>query len=412
MSSSADIPQRGRGDPADDFRRQAEAEKLAILKCAQESARLESVGLLAGGIAHDFNNLLTGIRGFVDLAIDGIHEPEHAVTLLRHAAEAAARAQILCAQVLNHVRHGVQESEDVDLNLLIKDAVSLVSTSSKRVKFHLQLLAVPSITNGSIAEFRQILLNILVNATEAMGEDGGNVWIDTRHLQVTHRGDRQVHPGEFIELQIRDDGQGMPPEVKARIFDPFFTTKPHGTGIGLALVVRTMRGHGGAVEVASIVGKGTTFTLLFPLATAPGQPERVTHKGRVLVVDDEEPLANLIAHVLETQGFSVDVASGGKAALRLHHDSPEPYAAVMLDLTMPGMDGVDTLLALRNAGLRSPVILMSGLERNLALYRIPHTAYSSFLRKPFASANVISAMRTVLDPAAVPDHEEAWAGDI
>ena len=411
MSSSGDTPQGGHGGPAEDFRQQAEAEKLAILKCAQESARLESVGLLAGGIAHDFNNLLTGIRGFVDLAIDSIDDPEHAVTLLRNASEAGVRAQILCAQVLNHVRPGVQESEDVDLHLLIKDAVSLVSTSAKRVKFHLQLLAVPSTTNGSIAEFRQILLNILVNATEAMGEDGGNVWIDTRHLQVARRVDRQVHPGEFIELQIRDDGHGMPPEVKARIFDPFFTTKPRGTGIGLALVGRTMRGHGGAVEVASTVGEGTTFTLLFPLASVPGQPERPTQKGRVLVVDDEEPLANLIAHVLQTQGFTVDVASGGKTALRLYHESPEPYAAVMLDLTMPGMDGVDTLLALRSAGLRSPVILMSGLERNLALYRIPHTAYSSFLRKPFASANVITAMRTVLDPSSAPDREEAWVGE-
>jgi CheY-like chemotaxis protein len=251
-----------------------------------------------------------------------------------------------------------------------------------------------------MVEFRQILLNILVNATEAMGESGGNIWINTGHLHVTHRGERSIKAGDFIELRIRDDGQGMPPEVKERIFEPFYTTKPRGTGIGLASVSRTLHSLGGAIEVDSAVGVGTTFTLLFPLTDSPAQqPSLPVAKGRVLVIDDEEPLAELIAQILASHGFRVDTASRGNSALQLLHDSGEPYIAVMLDLTMPGMDGAETLMALRGAGLKSPVILMSGLERNLALYRIPPGEYSSFLRKPFAPSNILTALRAALDPS-------------
>ena len=397
--SSFDSPDRSPQSEAE-FRSQAKAEKLAILQCAQESARLEGVGLLAGGIAHDFNNLLTGMLGYVELAIESIDERENALAMLRNAVDAGTRARSLCAQVLNHVRHGVQDDDSVDLHLLLKDAASLVGTASKRVQFHLNLLAVPSITHGSIVEFRQILLNILVNATEAMGESGGNVWIDTCHRQLSHRPERSVKAGDFIELRIRDDGHGMPPEVKERIFQPFYTTKPRGTGIGLASVTRTLHSLGGTIAVESAVGAGTTFTLLFPLTASPApQPTRQPAKGRVLVVDDEEPLAELIAQILTTNGFGVDVASRGAAAIECLHGSEEPYTAVMLDLTMPGMDGAETLKALRESGLQSPVILMSGLERNLALYRIPPDEYSAFLRKPFSPSNILAALREVLGPS-------------
>ena len=385
----------------DEFQNQVKAEKLAILQCAQQSARLEGVGLLAGGIAHDFNNLLTGILGYVELAIENIENPEQALSMLRNAVDAGSRARSLCAQVLNHVRHGVQEDDSVDLHLLVKDAASLVGTASKRVHFHLSLLAVPSITSGSMVEFRQILLNILVNATEAMGDSGGNVWLDTAHLHLTPRSSRTVKGGDYIELRIRDDGQGMPLEVQERIFEPFYTTKPNGTGIGLASVRRTMHSLGGAIEVASEVGAGTTFILLFPLTESSAQQPRLSKgKGRVMVVDDEEPLAELMAQVLITNGYSVDVANGGKSAIELLRNAEEPYVAIMLDLTMPGMDGAETLMALRGAGSKSPVILMSGLERNLALYRVPPGEYSSFLRKPFSPANILAALRAVLDPSS------------
>lgn len=395
---SSDSPE-GASQSEAEFRSRAKAEKLAILQCAQESARLEGVGLLAGGIAHDFNNLLTGMLGYVELAIESIDERENALAMLRNAVDAGTRARALCAQVLNHVRHDVQNDDSVDLHLLVKDAASLVGTASKRVQFHLNLLAVPSITHGSIVEFRQILLNILVNATEAMEESGGNVWIDTSHRHVSHRRERPVTPGDFIELRIRDDGHGMPPEVKERIFEPFYTTKPRGTGIGLASVTRTLHSMGGTIAVDSSVGAGTTFTLLFPLAAspAPQRPDRPA-RGRVLVVDDEEPLAELIAQILASNGFGVDVASRGSAAIECLHASEEPYLAVMLDLTMPGMDGAETLRALRESGLKSPVILMSGLERNLALYRIPPDEYSAFLRKPFSPSNILAALREVLGP--------------
>jgi len=354
-------------------------------------------------LAHDFNNLLTGINGYIELAMEEIGDRPNATLMLKNAVDAGMRARDLCTQVLSHVRQADRDNETVDLHLLIRDAASLGSISSKRVQFHLQLCAVPSTTNGSAVEFRQILLNLLINATEAMSDRGGNVWIDTSHLHLKQGDPRRVAPGDYIELRVRDDGQGMPTEIKERIFEPFFTTKPKGTGIGLSAVGRIMRGHGGSVNVDSTVGEGTTFTLLFPLQDVglenASEKPRWRATGRVLVVDDESALAELIAHVLESHGLTVDVASGGDAALQLFRETEEPYVAVMLDLTMPGMDGAATLLALREAGLKAPVILMSGLERNLALYRISEGEYASFLRKPFGQASVVAAIRGVLEPS-------------
>jgi len=361
------------------------------------------MGLLASGLAHDFNNLLTGINGYIELAMEEIGDRPTALLMLKNAVEAGMRARDLCTQVLSHVRQGDLQNETVDLHLLIRDAVSLVSIASKRVKFHLQLCAVPSIASGSAVEFRQILMNLLINATEAMNGRGENVWIDTNHLHVKQGDLRPIAPGEYIELRLRDDGQGMSPETRERIFEPFFTTKPKGTGIGLSTVRRIMRGHGGSVEVESAMGEGTTFTLLFPLQDVDlenaSEKPRWKKTGRVLVVDDESSLAELIAHVLSTHGLTVDVANGGEAALRFFRETEKPYLAVMLDLTMPGMDGAATLSALREAGLKAPVILMSGLERNLALYRIAEGEYASFLRKPFGPASVVAAVRSVLEPS-------------
>lgn len=395
------------------FRRQAEEERIAIMKCAQESARLESMGLLAGGVAHDFNNLLTGILGGVELAMEEVADRPTALAVLENALNAGKRARDLCAQVLNHIRRSERVDETVDLHLLVNDAASLMSTSTKRVEFHLQLHAVPSVTNGSVGEIRQILLNLLINAAEAMDGNGGNIWIDTNHVHVRNRNERKVEPGDYIEIRIRDDGQGMSPEIQARIFDAFYTTKPSGTGIGLSSVGRIMTGHGGSVKVESEVGVGTTFTLLFPLTDVVKTTTRKAPgwrgKGRILVVDDEEMLAESIAMVLRAHGFTVDVAIGGKAALQFFHETEEPYVAVMQDLTMPGMDGADTLLALRRAGLTAPVVLMSGLERNPSLIRIPRHEYSTFLLKPFASKGIVSAIRGVLDPSYTDAPEPALA---
>jgi CheY-like chemotaxis protein len=385
------------------------------MKCAQESARLESMGLLAGGVAHDFNNLLTGILGGVELAMEEVADRPNAVAILENALTAGKRARDLCAQVLNHVRRSERVDEAVDLHLLVNDAASLMSASTKRVQFHLHLQAVPSITNGSVVEIRQILLNLLINATEAMGENGGNIWIDTSHVHVRKRDERKVEPGDYIELRVRDDGHGMSPEVKARIFDAFYTTKPKGTGIGLSSVGRIMLAHGGSVRVDSEAGVGTTFSLLFPLADAVMTNERKAPgwraTGRVLVVDDEALLAESIAMVLRSLGLTVDVAIGGEESLRIFHEVEGPYVAIMIDLTMPGMDGADTLLALRKAGLTAPAIVMSGLERNPALVRLPRSEYSSFLLKPFASKAIISAIRGVLEPTYTDFREPALADD-
>jgi CheY-like chemotaxis protein len=207
----------------------------------------------------------------------------------------------------------------------------------------------------------------------------------------------------------------MPPEVKARIFDAFYTTKPQGTGIGLSSVGRIMIAHGGSVRVESEVGVGTTFSLLFPLAdvvtTADRKAPGWRATGRILVVDDEVLLAESIAMVLRSLGLTVDVAIGGEEALKIFHQVEEPYVAIMQDLTMPGMDGADTLLALRKAGLTAPAIVMSGLERNPALIRLPRSEYSSFLLKPFASKAIISAIRGVLEPTYTDFREPALADD-
>jgi two-component system cell cycle sensor histidine kinase/response regulator CckA len=377
------------------FQKRAGEEREAILKCAQESARLESLGLLAGGVAHDFNNLLTGIMGWLQLVQLKETTCKETTRLLGQADNAVLKARDLCRHLLDHMRRGAGAKSVFDVNMLVHDAVSLMNCASKQIVFRFDLSPTPAYAEGEIVQFRQILLNLLVNASEAMNERRGNITISTRLVNGTER--NVPAAGLCVELDVTDDGIGMTPEVKARIFEPFYTTKPTGTGIGLASVVRVIKENGGTVTVESAVGSGTSFRLLLPYRPPAVQSKPLARSGgRVLVIDDDDTLRVMIMEIMSLQGFQVAGALSGRKALQIACDGGVDYVCVLIDLTMPELDGVQTLLALRKAGLRCPVILMSGIVDHPALRQVDRTEYHSFMKKPATAATMITCVREAI----------------
>jgi two-component system, cell cycle sensor histidine kinase and response regulator CckA len=384
------------------FRQQREEERLEIFRRTQERARLENVGLLAAGVAHDFNNLLCIILGNISLVEANVVHLPAVSERLAAARTASERACDLCRQLLKYVHRGTGAKVEFDLHLMLHDALSLLNAYTKTVKIHFSLAGEPTWVIGDIVQLRQILMNLLINAVEAMEGRDGNITISTERVSGTVSPHPEGTAPSFIKLKVRDDGKGMTAEVKTRIFEPFFTTKPTGTGIGLSAAVDIMRDHGGRIDVESEVNVGTLFTLLLPLAISARPAFAPRSKGRILIVDDWEPLRTMMARVVRSQGFDVDEAEDGDIALALHRDAVVPYIAVLLDLTMQGIDGATTLAGLRKAGLVAPIILMSGMEKNPVLSRIAPHEYARFLQKPLTADVIIAAIRAAVDvPHAV-----------
>ncbi|HYP16911.1 MAG TPA: ATP-binding protein, partial [Opitutus sp.] len=338
-------------------RKQAELEKLALERKLLESQKLESLGLLAGGIAHDFNNLLTGIMGNASLAR---HRPDVTSEIadhLRKIEAGAARAAELCQQMLAYSGRGRFLVENVELGQLVRDTLPLLRGSlSPRARLELALSEEPTVVTGDATQLRQIVMNLILNAGEALGGAGGEIvvatgrhWIDREFLAAARVGD-SLPPGEYVTLEVRDNGCGMSADTLTKIFDPFFTTKFTGRGLGLAAVLGIVRGHSGALKVRSAVGLGTTFTLVLPPGAAAPVARRTAEsatpwraKGKVLIVDDEAPVREVAAQLVATFGFTVVTAADGPAALAEFGRDPAGFDLVFLDLTMPGMDGEETL---------------------------------------------------------------------
>lgn len=372
------------------------------MKCVQESARLEALGLLASGVSHDFNNLLTGVLGCIQLAKEDLADRPGTLALLQTAEAAGVQARELCARIRDHVRRGTGQQEQFDLHVLVNDAIGLLGACRKQVTFDFRLKSDCAEVCGVPVEIRRILMNLLVNATEAMGDCGGHVILSSSRVQIVDNS-RDVASGDYIELKVQDNGAGIPAAVVPRIFEPFFTTKETGTGLGLSAVKSVLQQHGGTISVESTLGVGTTFTLLLPLIGVANQAAATTPRGagRVLVVDDDELLRPLIARVLRTEGFTVDEAADGPTALATYDAASAPYAAVMLDMTLPGgLDGGELLERLRARGMEAGAVLMSGLESPASIQRIDRELYSSFLRKPFSSHAILKAVKQSLTESA------------
>ncbi len=385
-------------------------EKRALEHKIQHTQKLESLGVLASGIAHDFNNLLVGILANSGYVLK--HLPTG--TPLRPAMEdvqtAAARAAELTRQLLEYSGKGRFFTEPLDLNRVVREISNLLaSVISKRATLQFTLAeSMPAISADS-AQLRQVVMNLITNASDALGGRDGVISLTTSvvdatrtYLQTTYL-DEHLPEGRYVALEVADSGCGMDESTRNKIFDPFFTTKLTGRGLGLAAVLGILRGHRGAVKVDSTPGKGTTFTILLPCLEQPapvavvGEGSRPMETwrgtGTVLVADDEDLVRRVATRVLDMAGFAVVGARDGAEAIEQFGKHRERVVAVVLDMTMPGMSGAEVMRGIRALKPDVYVLLSSGYEPE-SLDQLLGEDRVSFLRKPWSPAELVAALRS------------------
>ena len=402
----------------------AERRRLDFERKLLQSQKLESIGVLAGGIAHDFNNLLTGILGHANFARAELSRGHTQIdSLLSQVELSAQRAAELCRQLMAYAGKGRFVVRLTDVNVAVEQAFSLLKLSTnKKVSLELKLGAGLPPFRGDPTQLNQVLMNLVTNASEAIGANIGTVTLRTERVvlspmdMLTLTLAHEVEPGPFVCLQVSDTGCGISPEAIGHIFEPFFTTKFVGRGLGLAAVLGIVQGHRGAIRVSSQVGVGTTFELFFPVATVPvreapapfASPLAPVARGSVLVVDDEPTIRDLATAALTAAGYSVSTAVDGEDALAQLRQDPLRFNAVLLDLSMPKLDGEDTLIALRMLAPNLPVVLTSGHGEQEIVQRFVGRGLADFIAKPFLAETLIKAIaagiaRTAPAPEKTPD---------
>jgi two-component system cell cycle sensor histidine kinase/response regulator CckA len=392
--------------------RKAETERQEFDRHLQETQKLESLGLIAGGVAHDFNNLLTAVKGNVSLARMDIPEASLIAPYLDQIDQTVVRAADLCRQMLAYAGKGRFLVRLFDLGKVAEETMDLIRLSvSKKADVRLQLAKGLPAISGDTTQMRQILLNLAINASEALGESGGVIRIATSLMKADRNFladailGSDLSEGEYVCLEVSDNGCGMAPETLKHIFDPFFTTKFLGRGLGLAAVLGIVRSHKGAVHVTSEPEKGTTFRLLFPGATGPAElvaaPASAETswrgEGTLLVVDDEASVRAITASILERKGFVVVLAEDGREGADRFAAAPDQFRAVLLDLTMPRLNGEEALREIRRLRPKIPVLLMSGFNSQEAENRFAGLDVNGYLQKPFGGDQLLPAVRAMLN---------------
>ena len=395
--------------------RESEGKQRTIERKLQDSQKLESLGVLAGGIAHDFNNLLTGILGHASLVRTLLPDHDEAQASLLQIETASQRAAELCRQMLAYSGRGRLAVQPAELGELVRDTTSLLTlTLSRRARLHFDLVpGLPPIV-ADLTQIRQIIMNLVINASEALPEGVGDITLRTRlvHADAALFAScvfaPELRPGEYVLLEVADNGGGMSADTMARIFDPFFTTKFTGRGLGLAAVLGIVRGHEGSLRVESHPGQGTTFRIYFPSARGASvatpapvdQAPAPLARLNILLVDDDTAVRETTAQILGACGCHVDACADGRAALEHISASPGKHDAAIIDLTMPGLGGAELLRRLRAHRPTLPVLIISGYtdQENAAsdLFAEPRVA---FLAKPFTLASLRAKLAAILHPA-------------
>jgi PAS domain S-box-containing protein len=379
-------------------RKQGEEERLNLEKQLLHAQKLESLGVLAGGIAHDFNNLLTSIMGHTDLALLRLNRESPVRENLHQVELAATRAADLAKQMLAYSGRGKFLVEPIDLNRLVEEMTKMLEISiSKRCVLRFNLAASLPMIDADATQLRQIIMNLVINASEAIGEKSGVIAVSTGCMQCDRRYlnsfwlNEQIPEGLYIWFEIADTGCGMDKETVAKIFDPFFTTKFTGRGLGMAAVLGIVRGHKGAIKVYSEVGQGTSFKVLLPagerikefLDPNGNNEDGWKGKGTVLLVDDEETVIGIGSEMLKELGFEVLTALDGREGLELFKQQRERIVAVLLDLTMPHLDGEQTFRELRLLDPEVKVIMSSGYNEQEVTQRFAGKGLAGFIQKPY-----------------------------
>jgi PAS domain S-box-containing protein len=397
-------------------RRQAEEQRLALERKMLETQKLESIGVLAGGIAHDFNNLLTAMLGNASLALIDLPADSSARESIARIARAAEQAADLTRQMLAYSGQGRFLIQPLNLNMIIAESRSLIEASiGKSVTLRYDLAdALPDV-EADVAQIRQMLMNLVLNAAEAIDDQGGVVELHTAVVEAEQASFDQFDLApdqaapEYVLLRVSDTGCGMDAAIRARMFDPFFSTKFTGRGLGLAAVLGIVRAHHGGLRVQSELGRGTIFAVLLPsVRKAPEradvsppseQPAQAPAAAAttILVVDDDPAVRAVAARMLERLDCAVLQAADGRAAIELFQAYRETITLVLLDLTMPQLSGEQVLSELQQLRPGTPVVVMSGYTIDEAARRFSGLTPAGFLQKPFTPADLRKALRGAIE---------------
>jgi len=371
--------------------------------------RLESLGVLAGGIAHDFNNILTAIMGHAALARN---QPEGMASEHLDAIEGASqRAADLCQQMLAYSGKGKFVVQSINLSELVDEMMRLLEVSIyKSVVMRYELAANLPAIEADLAQMQQIIMNLVINANEAIGERSGNIVISTGLMQIdsdylnnVYVQEEQLEPGRYVCLEVSDTGCGMCKETQQRIFEPFFTTKFTGRGLGMSAILGIVRGHHGAIKVYSEAGKGTTMKVLFPVvetdAVSLKPDQQFVHtqgNGTLLIVDDEESIREVASIILQGAGYHTFTATDGVDAIEQLKRHINEIDCVLLDMTMPRMGGEEAFTELRRIKPDIKVVLSSGYNQQTATQRFTGKGLAGFVQKPYLPGVLLAKISEIL----------------
>lgn len=392
-------------------RKRAEQEKRALELQLQHAQKLESLGVLAGGIAHDFNNILAIIVGHCSLAKWNPDRAEKSIPVIEQAAQRAAG---LCRQMLAYAGKAQFVQSRFDLGGLVDEMVKMLKSSLPRnAAIKLDIPAEMPFISGDVGQIRQVVMNLIINASEAIGESQGEIRISLTKTEIgtgqpakDHLG-KAIAPGWYNCLEVTDNGCGMDDETISRIFEPFYTTKFTGRGLGMSAVLGIINSHGGALQLFSQPGQGTTFKVYLPVQIS-GEPEGDKSpdqeavetwqgSGTILLVEDEESIMSIAQSMLEMLGFRVVGACNGKEALALYRKNAVNIDLVITDIGMPVMDGYALFRELKELNPELPIIISSGLGDTMVTSKIPVDAIAGMIGKPYNLDQLRKTLKRVVE---------------
>jgi signal transduction histidine kinase/CheY-like chemotaxis protein len=388
--------------------KESEEKRLKLEQKMQQAQKLESLGILAGGIAHDFNNLLMGVIGNTDIMLYELPENSSLKNKLLDIKKAAKRASELTNQMLAYSGRGSFIVEPININELVQEMSSFLESSiSKKVDliyvFHKNLPPV----KGDATQIRQVVMNLIVNASESIGNESGKIQVITDIAEIDKSlidnlaVNNGIEPGRYLSLEITDTGCGIEETKMKLIFDPFYTTKFTGRGLGLAAVLGIIRSHKGALNLKSKINEGTTFKLFLPISDSDKKAEPAPadsstsvngEKLNILVIDDEDYIRKLTTRMLKIAGHTSFTAGDGKAGIEIFRNTNKELSCVILDLTMPDIDGEDVLKELKKINPLVPVVISSGYSPDDITKRFRDNEIAGFLQKPYQLSELLEAV--------------------
>ena len=393
-------------------RKRAEEERFIIEAQIRHTQKLESLGILAGGIAHDFNNLLTGILGNAGLARMEVTPGNPVLNSIKNIETTAIRAADLCNQLLAYSGKGKFLILPININNVIKEMTKLLEASlPKKIRIKYVLSKELPVIEVDVSQIRQIIMNLILNASDSIGNKEGIITISTGVSEELSKKKganfflmENIKPGKYVHFEITDNGKGIDKKLTERIFDPFFTTKSNGKGLGLSAVIGIVKSHGGLISIKSEKNKGTEFRICIPESVKVPIDDGFEHlsskkwegEGTILVADDERSIRTLCSKILERSGFKVITAVNGNDAIRKFTDHSDEIVLVLIDMTMPEKNGIEVMREITAIQPGIKAILSSGYTKNEAIENFSRLGFREFLPKPYSPEKLINMVKDIL----------------